>query len=78
MGWSTGSTHCSLFGALVQHQVTPLFLPGKFYGQRSLVGFSPWGHPEDTTEHRLRGLTKIVANLGDLLFTNGHKIMQFD
>ena len=28
-----------------------VFLPGKFYGQRSLVGYSPWGHRElDTTE----------------------------
>ena len=28
-----------------------LFLPGKFYGQRSLVGFSPWGcRKSDTTE----------------------------
>ena len=27
------------------------FLPGKFHGQRSLVGYSPWGHKEsDTTE----------------------------
>ena len=23
---------------------TPVFLPGKSYGQMSLVGFSPWGH----------------------------------
>ena len=31
---------------------TPVFLPGKFHGQRSLVGYSPWGHNEsDTTEH---------------------------
>ena len=22
------------------------FLPGKFHGQRSLVGYSPWGHEE--------------------------------
>ena len=30
---------------------TPVFLPGKFHGQRSLVGYSPWGHKEsDTTE----------------------------
>ena len=29
-----------------------IFLPGKFYGQRSLMGYSPWGHKEsDTTEH---------------------------
>ena len=25
-------------------QPTPVFLPGKFHGQRSLVGYSPWGH----------------------------------
>ena len=32
-------------------QSTPAFLPGKSHGQRSLVGYSPWGHKEsDTTE----------------------------
>ena len=25
-------------------QLSPVFLPGKFYGERSLVGYSPWGH----------------------------------
>ena len=30
---------------------TPVFLPGKSHGRRSLVGYSPWGHKEsDTTE----------------------------
>ena len=30
---------------------TPVFLPGEFHGQRSLAGYSPWGHKEsDTTE----------------------------
>ena len=30
---------------------TPVFLPGEFHGQRSLLGYSPWGHWElDTTE----------------------------
>ena len=24
----------------------PVLLPGKFHGQRSLVGYSPWGHKE--------------------------------
>ena len=29
----------------------PIFLPRKFYGQSSLVGYSPWGHKAmDTTE----------------------------
>ena len=27
-------------------QLTPVFLPGKFHGQRSLEGYSPWGHKE--------------------------------
>ena len=32
-------------------QPTPVLLPGKFQGQRSLVGYSPWGCREsDTTE----------------------------
>ena len=25
-------------------QLTPVFLPGKFHGQRNLAGYSPWGH----------------------------------
>ena len=29
----------------------PVFLPGEFHGQRSLEGYSPWGHKQsDTTE----------------------------
>ena len=35
----------------LEKQMTPVFLPEKFHGQRSLVGYSPWGHKElDTTE----------------------------
>ena len=31
-------------------QPTPVFLPGEFHGQRSLAGYSPWGHKKlDTT-----------------------------
>ena len=34
-----------------QWQPTPVFLPGKFHGRRSLVGYSPRSHKEsDTTE----------------------------
>ena len=30
---------------------TPIFLPAESHGQRSLVGYSPWGHKElDMTE----------------------------
>ena len=34
-------------------QPSSVFLLGKSYGQRSLAGYSPWGHKEsDTTDHR--------------------------
>ena len=32
---------------------TPVFLPGKFHGQRSLVGYSSWGHKELNTSEWL-------------------------
>ena len=36
---------------LISRLPTPVFLPGKSHGRRSLVGCSPWGHEEsDTTE----------------------------
>ena len=32
--------------------LTPVFLPGESHGQKSLVGYSPWGCKEsDKTEH---------------------------
>ena len=30
-------------------QPTPVFLPGESHGQRSLAGYSPWGHKESGT-----------------------------
>ena len=37
-------------------QTTPVFLLGESHGQRSLAGYSPWGHKEsdmtEVTEHR--------------------------
>ena len=38
-------------------QPTPVFLPGKSHQNRSLVGYSPWGHKEsDMTEHTQQSL----------------------
>ena len=38
-----------------QWKPTPTFLPGESHGQRSLVGYSPWGRKEsDTTERTAR------------------------
>ena len=42
--WSLGQEH-------LEWQPTPAFLPGEFYGQKSLAGYSLWGQKElDTTE----------------------------
>ena len=30
-------------------QLTTVFLPGEVHGQRSLAGYSPWGHKESST-----------------------------
>ena len=36
-----------------QWHPTPVLLPGKSHGRRSLVGCSPWGHGESDTTERL-------------------------
>ena len=36
-----------------QWHSTPILLPGKSHGQRSLVGCSPWGHNESDPTERL-------------------------
>ena len=38
---------------LCRRQPTPVFLPGKSHGQRSLAGYSPRGHKESDTTERL-------------------------
>ena len=65
-------------------QPTPVFLPGKFHGQRSLVGYSPWSDEEsDTTESAFITLhyKAVIANWFQCLppvdngvrFASGHK-----
>ena len=47
-------------------QPTPVFLPGKFHGQRSLVGYSPQGRKElDTTEQLSLSKTKEDFRRGE-------------
>ena len=53
-------------------QPSPVFLPGEYHGQRSLVGYSPWGHKElDTTEQLNNKQVALVVknpsvNAGDI------------
>ena len=46
-------TPSSLLFQRRQWQPTPVLLPGKSHGQRSLVGCSPWGLEESDTTERL-------------------------
>ena len=40
---------------------TPVFLPGKSHGQRSLVGYSPWSCKEsDTTEQLTQIFNRVI------------------
>ena len=51
--WLWGT--CSAFPSIWRRkwQPAPLFLPGKFHGQRSLAGYSPWGLKESDLTERL-------------------------
>ena len=35
-------------------QPTPVFMPGEFHGQRSMVGYCPWGRKESDITEQLR------------------------
>ena len=58
-------------------QPTPVFLPGKSHGQRSLVGYSVWGRKEsDTNEHawmQIMGLWEVFS----LFFFSQHLLLTF-
>ena len=74
-GWAQGSvaqlwqrTHAShfLLGSNVprrrQWQPTPVLLPGKSHGRRSLVGCSPWGRKELGMTERLTLKHPIITH----------------
>ena len=44
-------------------QPTPVFLPGKPHGRRTLVGYSPWGLKESNTTERLHFHFQIIQCL---------------
>ena len=53
-----------------QWQPTPVFLPGKFHGQRSLVGYSPWGRKESDMTEQCHADThfRCFSNFQDIKF----------
>ena len=49
-------------------QPTPVFLPGEFHRQRSLVGYSPRGHKEPDTTEQLTQHIRISDPISEHLF----------
>ena len=43
--------------------LTPIFLSGEFYGQRSLVGYSPWGRKESDMSERLTLSLSVIREM---------------
>jgi len=51
-------------GRIPWRRAWQVLLPGESHGQRSLVGYSPWGRKEsDTTEHTYIGFKKYYTSL---------------
>ena len=47
---------------------TPIFLPGKCHGERSLAGYNPWDHKDSDITERARAHTHTHTHTrGDLL-----------
>ena len=55
---------------------TPVCLPGKPHGQRSLVGYSPWGQKKsDMTEHAHRSHSHLYHSVSTLVFSSAQNVI---
>ena len=65
LGWED-----PLEGGMTTHAV---FWPGEFHGQRSLAGYSPWGHKElvttEVTEHACTVIHTIILWMAEHSWT---------
>ena len=59
----------------------PIFLPRESHGQRSLAGYSPWGHKQSDTTERLSTAQLTVIILRYIQISNHYvvhlKLIQF-
>ena len=58
-------------------QSTPVLLPGKSYGQRSLVGYSPWGRKELDMTSLSFSLSLSTLQQGPSLGNNENDSLEF-
>ena len=52
-------------------QPTPLFLPGKSHGQRSLVGYSPWARKRVSHDIATKQGNHLLENISFFKFKDG-------
>ena len=58
-------------------QLTPVFLSGKFHGQRSLAGYNSWGRKElDMTEHSIPIQPNILIITVKFKWSNTHGVLK--
>ena len=55
-----------------QWHPTPVLLPGKSHGQRTLVAYSPWGHDWVTNTFTFTQLLKLLISLLKILHIRGY------
>ena len=56
-------------------QCTPVFLPGKFHGQKSLAGYNPWGLKETDMTERTHTHTHTSVGKPEWLFPSPHLVL---
>jgi len=77
----TGNSVQSLFGKMLwrrRQQPTPVFLPEKSRGQRSLVGYSPKGHKESDMTERLSKQDKAGKRQPGVTMKNWGRVELWD
>ena len=62
-------------GGKKKRQPTPVFLPEKSHGQRSLVGYSPWGCKRVRHDSRLKNNIAIDSIFLVIILTKQRKAM---
>ena len=60
-------------------KLTPVFMPGESHGQRSLVGYSPYGRKESDVTERILQMKKLkIRKLRNLLNCSKHLLSSDD